>query len=185
MAATADPIQRGMPAPEFRLPGVDGRVWSLKDVSGPNGTLVMFICNHCPYVRAVVDRIVRDARDLQPLGVHCVAIAANDVTAYPDDSFDHMKEFARAHGFVFPYLYDESQEVARAYGAVCTPDFFGFNRALKLEYRGRLDASGRQPAPPDARRELFEAMREIATTGVGPAVQTASIGCSIKWKSGD
>ena len=183
MAATADPVQRGVRAPDFTLPGVDGRTHSLADIRGPNGALVMFICNHCPYVQAVVDRIVRDAKDLQALGIGVAAISANDVTAYPEDSFDNMKRFAERHGFTFPYLYDESQQVARAYGAVCTPDFFGFDRELKLEYRGRLDASGRNVAPPGARRELFEAMKQIAATGAGPAEQIASIGCSIKWKA--
>jgi hypothetical protein len=134
-------------------------------------------------VRAVVDRIVRDARELQALGIGFVAISANDALAYPEDSFENMLKFARQHGFTFPYLYDESQQVARAYGAVCTPDFFGFNRDLKLEYRGRLDASGRAPSTPGARRELFEAMKQIAATGAGPAEQVASIGCSIKWKA--
>jgi peroxiredoxin len=183
MAATADPIRRGMSAPDFSLPGVDGHTHSLREIAGRNGTLVMFICNHCPYVKAVVDRIVRDASALQALGVGVAAISANDATAYPEDSFENMKQFARAHGFTFPYLYDESQRVARAYGAVCTPDFFGFNRELKLEYRGRLDASGRAAAAPDAKRELFEAMKQIVATGSGPAEQIASIGCSIKWKS--
>jgi peroxiredoxin len=183
MAATTDPIRRGMSAPDFSLPGVDGHTHSLRGIAGRNGTLVMFICNHCPYVKAVVDRIVRDASALQALGVGVAAISANDATAYPEDSFENMKQFARAHGFTFPYLYDESQRVARAYGAVCTPDFFGFNRELKLEYRGRLDASGRAAAAPDAKRELFEAMKQIVATGSGPAEQIASIGCSIKWKS--
>jgi len=183
MAATADPIQRGMFAPDFALPGIDGRTHSLREIAGANGTVVMFICNHCPYVKAVVDRIVRDAKDLQALGIGCAAVNANDAVAYPEDSFDNMKKFAREHEFTFPYLYDESQQVARAYDAVCTPDFFGFDRALKLQYRGRLDASGRAPAAAGARRELYEAMKQIAATGIGPAEQTASIGCSIKWKT--
>jgi peroxiredoxin len=182
MAATADPLQAGFPAPDFTLPGVDGRDWSLRDLRGARGTVVMFICNHCPYVQAVVARIVRDARELAPLGVNCVAISSNDVAAYPEDSFDAMREFARRHAFPFPYLYDASQDVARAYGAVCTPDFFGFNADLELQYRGQLDASRKAAAPPDARRDLFEAMRLIAASGVGPHEQTASIGCSIKWK---
>ncbi|HSV71886.1 MAG TPA: thioredoxin family protein [Methylibium sp.] len=182
MAATAFPIDWDAPAPGFRLPGTDGQVWTRERCAGPNGLLVMFICNHCPYVLAVVDRLVRDAHALQALGVGCVAVSANDATAYPEDSFDHMRGFARSHGFGFPYLYDESQEVARAYGAVCTPDFFGYNGALRLQYRGRLDASGRQPAPPDVRRELYEAMAQVARTGQGPADQTSSIGCSIKWR---
>ena len=182
MAATADPLQRGFAAPDFSLPGIDGRNWSLADARGPKGTLVMFICNHCPYVQAVADRIRRDTDELRALGVNAVAINSNDVVAYPEDSFDNMKRFAARHGFGFPYLFDESQDVARAYGAVCTPDFFGFNAALELQYRGQLDASRRQAAPADARRDLFEAMRTIAATGVGPEEQYPSIGCSIKWK---
>jgi peroxiredoxin len=182
MAATADPLQRGFAAPDFSLPGIDGRDWTLADVRGPRGTLVMFICNHCPYVQAVAERIRRDTDALRELGVHAVAINSNDVVAYPDDSFDNMKRFAARHGFGFPYLFDETQQVARAYGAVCTPDFFGFNADLRLQYRGQLDASRRQAAPADARRDLFEAMQQIAATGVGPDEQYPSIGCSIKWK---
>ena len=183
MAAQSDPLLPGAPAPEFALPGVDGRLWRRDDCRGPNGLLVMFICNHCPYVQAVIDRIVRDARDLAPLGIGTVAISANDPLAYPEDSFDRMAEMARRHAFPFPYLYDESQGVARAYGAVCTPDFFGFNARLELQYRGRLDASRREPAPPGARRELFEAMKLVAATGQGPAEQLPSVGCSIKWRA--
>jgi peroxiredoxin len=182
MAATAEPLRRDMSAIDFALPGTDGRTWTLDQVSGPNGTLVMFICNHCPYVLAIVDRIVLEAQALHKLGIGVVAISSNDAEAYPEDSFDRMKVFAVQHGFDFPYLYDESQAVARAYGAVCTPDFFGFNRDRKLQYRGRLDASGRQPAAPDTGRELYEAMKMVAATCVGPQEQVASIGCSIKWK---
>ena len=182
MAATADALQRGFRAPDFTLPGIDGRDWSLADLRGPHGLLVMFICNHCPYVQAVVDRIVRDARELEALGVHCVAISSNDVESYPEDSFDNMKVFAERHAFPFPYLYDASQDVARAYGAVCTPDFFGFNADLELQYRGQLDASRKQAASPDVRRDLFEAMKLIAATGIGPDEQIPSIGCSIKWR---
>jgi peroxiredoxin len=173
----------GWKAPSFSLPGVDGKTYSLDELKGPNGTLVMFICNHCPYVKAVIDRIVPDADALKPLGINTVAICANDASTYPDDSYDNMKVFAREHGFTFPYLHDESQDVARAYDAVCTPDFFGFNKDLELQYRGRLDASGREPASPDVRRELFEAMKQIAETGQGPREQIPSIGCSIKWKA--
>jgi peroxiredoxin len=183
MAATAEPIQRGMLAPDFTLPGTDGQRWTRDAIVGRYGLLVAFICNHCPYVQAIIDRLVHDARALQDAGIGVVAISSNDVVAYPEDSFDHMREFAIKHGFSFPYLYDETQEIARAYGAVCTPDFFGFNHDLQLEYRGRLDASGRQGAAPDARRELLEAMQLVAATGRGPAAQTPSIGCSIKWKS--
>lgn len=173
----------GWPAPDFRLPGIDGKLWSLSDIRGPRGTLVMFICNHCPYVQAIVDRLVRDVRDLQALGIGVAAIMSNDTLAYPEDSFDNMKLFAASHGFTFPYLFDESQDVARAYDAVCTPDFFGFDKDLGLQYRGRLDASKRVAGPSDARRELFEAMSQVAETGRGPAEQIASMGCSIKWKS--
>jgi peroxiredoxin len=173
----------GWKAPGFTLPSVDGKIYRLEDVRGPNGTLVMFICNHCPYVKAVIDRIMRDATALKAYGVHSVAICSNDATTYPDDSFANMQRFAREHGFTFPYLHDETQEVARAYGAACTPDFFGFNGKLELQYRGRLDASGREPAGANVRRDLFEAMKEIAATGEGPKAQTPSIGCSIKWKA--
>jgi peroxiredoxin len=182
MAVSTPVCDFGWKAPSFTLPGTDGRDWSLDAVAGPNGTLVMFICNHCPYVKAVIDRIIRDARDLQALGVGVAAISANDAAEYPDDSFDRMREMAREHAFPFPYLYDESQAVAKAYGASCTPDFFGFNAGMGLQYRGRIDASGRLPAAPDVRRDLFEAMRQIAETGRGPTDQVPSMGCSIKWK---
>ena len=172
----------GRPAVDFALPRVDGRIWTLEDCRGENGRLVMFICNHCPYVKAVLDRIVRDTRELLEYGVGSVAIMSNDPTDYPEDSFENMKRVAETHRFPFPYLLDETQEVARAYGAVCTPDFFGYNRELELQYRGRLDASRKQAAPPDARRELFEAMVQIARTGRGPQEQIPSMGCSIKWK---
>lgn len=182
--AEATPIcDFGWKAPDFRLPATDGKIYTLDELKGPNGTLVMFICNHCPYVQAVLDRIVRDARDLAALGVATVAISSNDAEAYPEDSFPRMREAAEAHGFPFPYLYDESQDVARRYGAVCTPDFFGFNRDLELQYRGRIDDSGRNPAPAGARRELYEAMKAVAETGRGPAEQAPSLGCSIKWKA--
>ncbi len=170
-----------MKAPDFDLLGVDGKRHDLVAVRGPNGLVVMFICNHCPYVKAVIDRIVRDCRDLSAQGVGSAAVMSNDPTEYPEDSFENMKRTAREKGFAFPYLLDETQDVARAYGAACTPDFFGFNAGLELQYRGRLDAS-RRDAVPNARRELFEAMVQIANTGIGPKEQIASIGCSIKWK---
>ncbi|WP_439543683.1 thioredoxin family protein [Hyphomicrobium sp.] len=173
----------GWRAPDFRLPATDGKTYALDELRGPKGTLVMFICNHCPYVQAVLDRLIRDANDLAALGVSTVAISSNDAAAYPEDGFERMAEAAAAHGFPFPYLYDESQDVARRYGAVCTPDFFGFDGALGLQYRGRLDASGKNPAPAGARRDLFEAMRTVAATGRGPADQVPSVGCSIKWKT--
>lgn len=172
----------GRPAIDFDLPGTDGRRHTLASCRGPNGLLVMFICNHCPYVKAIIDRLIRDCRELAAHGIGCVAIMSNDVAAYPEDSPEAMQRWAQELDFPFPYLYDATQAVARAYGAVCTPDFFGYNAALELQYRGRLDASGRQPAPADSRRELFSALQEIARSGRGPAEQNASIGCSIKWK---
>jgi peroxiredoxin len=173
----------GWKAAPFDLLGVDGKRHTLASARGPNGLLVMFICNHCPYVKAVIDRIVRDCKDLAQHGVGSIAIMSNDPAEYPEDSFDNMKRVARERAFPFPYVLDETQAIARAYGAQCTPDFFGFNSGLELQYRGRIDASGRQPAPPGSRRELFEAMVAIAESGRGPREQTASIGCSIKWKS--
>jgi peroxiredoxin len=172
----------GTPAPDFALRGVDDRIWTPRDCRGPRGLLVMFICNHCPYVKAVRDRIVRDARELQGLGIGSVAIMSNDPADYPEDSFDNMKLVAREWDFPFPYLWDETQDVARAYGAVCTPDFFGYDAGLGLQYRGRLDASRKEAAPADARRDLFEAMKQVAQAGRGPAEQIPSIGCSIKWR---
>lgn len=183
MAVSPPVCDFGWPAPDFRLPATDGRFLSLAEVAGPHGTLIMFICNHCPYVRSVLDRIQRDARDLQALGIGVAAICSNDATAYPDDSFENMRDLARDQDFSFPYLHDETQAVAKAYDAACTPDFFGFNADGALQYRGRLDASGRVAGPADARRELFEAMRMVAETGHGPAEQVASMGCSIKWKA--
>jgi len=181
MATIPGPGKLGWKAEPFDLIGVDDRRHTLESVRGRNGVLVMFICNHCPYVKAVIDRIVRDCRDLSAQGVGSVAVMSNDPTEYPEDSFENMKRIAHEKGFPFPYLLDETQEVARAYGAACTPDFFGFNAGLELQYRGRLDAS-RRDAVPNARRELLEAMVQIANTGIGPKEQIASIGCSIKWK---
>ncbi|HTP46993.1 MAG TPA: thioredoxin family protein [Casimicrobiaceae bacterium] len=181
MAETTPVCAFDTPAPDFDLPGTDGRRYRRDAVRGPNGLLVMFICNHCPFVKAVIDKIVRDAAELKTHGVGSVAICSNDPADYPEDSFDNMKSLAERMRLPFPYLWDESQQIARAYGAVCTPDFFGYNSALKLQYRGRLDDSGRSPKP-GAPRELFEAMVQVARTGKGPAQQTASIGCSIKWK---
>ena len=173
----------GWNAIDFDLPATDGRRYRLANVRGSNGMLVMFICNHCPYVKAVIDRIIRDCAELRAHGIGSVAISANDPADYPDDSFDNMKRVAQDLRFPFPYLWDESQEVARAYRAACTPDFFGFNAKLELQYRGRLDASRTAPAP-DARRDLFEAMVQIARDGQGPKEQIPSMGCSIKWKRG-
>ncbi|PLY17164.1 MAG: thioredoxin family protein [Sedimenticola sp.] len=170
------------PAIDFKLPGVDGRDWTLEECRGPNGLLVMFICNHCPYVKAVRERIVRDARELKTLGVNCVAIMSNDASQYQEDSFDNMRKIAEEFEFPFPYLLDETQDVAKAYGAICTPDFFGYNAELGLQYRGRLDASRKETAPEGGSRDLFVAMKQVAETGQGPADQIPSIGCSIKWR---
>ncbi|MDP2878096.1 MAG: thioredoxin family protein [Sulfuricella sp.] len=172
----------GWEAPDFDLPGVDGKRYNPAAARGPKGLLVMFICNHCPYVQAIRDRLVRDCRELQQMGINTIAIMSNDPADYPEDSFDNMKKVAQEFDFPFPYVWDESQEVAKAYGAVCTPDFFGFNADLELQYRGRLDASRKEAAPTGARRDLFEAMKEVALTGKGPAGQIPSMGCSIKWR---
>lgn len=182
MAAIPPVCDFGWKAPDFNLPGVDGKSYALKDIQGPKGTLVMFICNHCPYVLAIQDRLVRDAKTLQEMGIGVVAINSNDALSFPEDSFERMKEVVAEKNYPFPYLFDETQQVGHAYSAICTPDFFGFNAELGLQYRGRLDASGRETAPPDVRRELVEAMTQIAQTGQGPAEQTASMGCSIKWR---
>jgi peroxiredoxin len=176
-------LRLGDAAPHFSLPAIDGRTVGLADVTGPKGVVVMFICNHCPYVQAVIERIESDMQALRGLGIGAVAISSNDVQAYPQDGFDQMKHFASRHGLSFPYLYDESQDVARAYGAACTPDFFGFDARGRLVYRGRLDASGRQLAAPGTRRELLEAMKAVAEGRDTPTEQVASIGCSIKWKT--
>lgn len=172
----------GWRPPAFDLNGTDGKRHTLQSARGPSGLLVMFICNHCPYVKAILRRIVRDTRELATHGIGAIAIMSNDPADYPEDSFDNMVRVAREQDFPFPYVIDETQAVARAWGAVCTPDFFGFNAGLELQYRGRLDASRKEAAPDNARRELFEAMLQIARTGEGPREQTASIGCSIKWR---
>lgn len=183
MALLETPIcDFGKPAPDFRLLGVDGRYWTLHDCLGEKGLLVMFICQHCPYVKAVHERMLRDTLELKALGVHSVAIMSNDVTDYPDDSYDNMQRIAREFDYSFPYLLDDTQEVAKTYGAVCTPDFFGYNAKLELQYRGRLDASRKETAPPDTIRELFLAMQQVAKTGQGPSEQIPSMGCSIKWR---
>jgi len=169
----------GKKAVDFILPGIDGRNWSLQQCMGEKG---LFICNHCPYVKAVQERIVRDTRELKMLGVGSVAIMSNDPAEYPEDSFDNMKLLAKQLDFNFPYLFDETQQVARQCDAVCTPDFFGYNADFELQYRGRLDASKKETAPDDRRRDLFEAMEMIAETGRGPQEQIPSMGCSIKWK---
>lgn len=171
------------PGVDFALPGVDGKTWTRADCTGKKGLLIMFICNHCPYVKAIRERMVRDCGELKTLGINSVAIMSNDSALYEEDSFDNMKKIAEEFAFPFPYLWDQSQQVAKDYGAVCTPDFFGYNADLRLQYRGRMDASRKQTAAADVRRDLFEAMRQIAETGRGPEAQIPSMGCSIKWRT--
>ncbi|KYC29329.1 conserved protein of unknown function [Sterolibacterium denitrificans] len=183
MVSTTTPLcDFGWRAVPFDLTGTDGRRHTLESARGPNGLLVMFICNHCPYVKAILPRLLRDTRELASLGIGSIAIMANDPGEYPEDSWDNMQRIARELNFSFPYVLDATQETARAYGAVCTPDFFGFNARLELQYRGRLDASRKEAADADARRELFEAMKHVGETGRGPSGQIPSIGCSIKWR---
>ncbi len=183
MVLTETPVcDFGQDAIDFSLPGTDDRLWSLEDCRGENGTLVMFICNHCPYVKAIQERLVRDTCELLDVGVKSVAIMSNDTHDYPEDSFENMQKIAAQFQYPFPYLLDETQQIAKTYGAACTPDFFGYNADLKLQYRGRLDASHTEPAA-DAPRELFEAMKSIAASGKGPEAQITGLGCSIKWKT--
>ena len=181
MVRTETPIcEFDLPAINFKLKGVDEQFYDLKSLKGPNGLLIMFICNHCPYVKSIISRIIRDTKELKHLGINSVGIMSNDPNEYEEDSFENMKKMALDHDFPFPYLIDDTQVVARAYGAVCTPDFFGYNSKLGLQYRGRLDES-RKESVDGARRELFEAMKEISMTGKGPKNQIPSMGCSIKW----
>jgi peroxiredoxin len=182
--ATTTPPREDLQLVPFTLKGTDGRTYSLDDVKGETGTLIMFICNHCPYVKAVIGRLVEDCRALMAAGIGCAAVMSNDTEAYPADSFENMKLFAAEHGFPFPYLLDDSQVTARAYGAVCTPDLFGFDRDGTLQYRGRVDSAGAKPPLGDERRELRDAMLSIARTGRAPAEQIPSMGCSIKWRNG-
>lgn len=183
MVLTETPVcDFGQAAIDFSLPGTDGKLWTLADCRGENGILVMFICNHCPYVKAIQKRLARDTRELLDVGVKSVAIMSNDTSDYPEDSFDNMQKIAERYQYPFPYLLDETQKIAKAYSAVCTPDFFGYNADLKLQYRGRLDASRTEPAA-NAPRELFVAMKLVASSGKGPEDQITGMGCSIKWKS--
>jgi len=171
-----------MKAHDFDLPGTDGKRHTLASARGPNGLVVMFICNHCPYVKAVIDRIIRDCAELKAPGVGSIAIMSNDPADYPEDSFDNMKRLATEKRFPFPYVIDETQDIARAYDAVCTPEFFGFDKSLALQYHGRLDAS-RRDAVPNAKRELYEAMVAVAGGAKAPKEQHPSVGCTIKWRT--
>ena len=170
-------------AQSFTLKNIDGSMVSLDDVKGENGTVIMFICNHCPYVKAIIDRLVETCKTLQNMGVGCVAIMPNDTENYPADNFENMQKFAKEHSFTFPYLIDETQEVAKAYEAVCTPDIYGFNANLLMQYRGRLDSAGANNADVNTKPELLDAMKRIADIGAGPHQQFPSMGCSIKWKT--
>ena len=185
MVALETPIcDFGWKAPEFNLIGIDNKYYSFQDIKGTNGTLVMFICNHCPYVKSVIHRIVEDVTTLKEKGIGVIAIMSNDVNDPKygeEDSFDNMKLFSEKNNFVFPYVYDETQSVGREYNAVCTPDFFGFNANNELQYRGRLEES-KMEIIPNAKKELLEAMIQVSETGSGPKDQIPSIGCSIKWK---
>ena len=182
MVSTQTPICNfNAPAINFNLKGVDGEMHTLRSCQGKNGLLVMFICNHCPYVKAIIDRIIRDTKALKAMGINAVAIMSNNPNEYEADSFENMQKIATSMNFPFPYLMDETQQVAKAYGAVCTPDFFGYNADLKLQYRGRLDVSRKESAAANVKRDLFDAMSQIATTGQGPLEQISSMGCSIKW----
>ncbi len=182
MVSTQTPIcDFDTPALNFELTGVDGKLHTLESCKGDRGLLIMFICNHCPYVKSIIDRIIRDTRELKALGLNTVAIMSNDPSAYAEDSFENMQKISTEMNFSFPYLIDETQAVAKAYGAVCTPDFFGYNSDLTLQYRGRLDASRKESAATDVKRDLFEAMKQVAETGKGPLEQISSMGCSIKW----
>jgi len=174
-------IEENWQAPDFELKGTDGKTYTLDSAKGENGLLVMFICNHCPYVKAIIDKIIRDCNELKEQGINSIAIMSNDTDDYPEDSFENMKKLSEELQFPFPYAIDETQEIAKKYGAVCTPDFFGFNRDLELQYRGRLDSSGMNNNP-SAERDLFNAMMQIGQLDKGPRIQHPSIGCSIKWK---
>ncbi len=184
MVSLQTPVcQFGWQAPDFDLPGTDGHHHSLQSCMGENGLLVMFLCNHCPYVKAILPRLLRDCRELRDRhGIPSVAIMSNDPAEYAEDSFDNMVRIAKELDFPFPYLFDETQTVARAWDAVCTPDFFGLNRSGQLQYRGRFDASRKDTAPEGVRRDLFEAMKQVADTQRGPLEQITGMGCSIKWK---
>ena len=174
--------QIGWKAPDFTLPGVDGQTHRLQELAGETGLLIIFMCNHCPYVQKQIRRMIETASALKLAGINVVGINANDARSYPEDSFENMQRYAKEEGCNFPYLYDESQSIAKAYGAVCTPDFFGFNADLTLQYRGRLDGSW-SGVNPDAPQELLEAMKEIAQTGRTTKPQNPSVGCSIKWRT--
>ena len=183
MVLTKTPICNfGEKANSFKLKGTDGKIHKLEDHLGKNGLLVMFICNHCPYVKAVIEDIVDDCKNLEKEGLKSIAIMSNDTKNYPEDSFENMISFGKKHGFIFPYLIDETQDVARKYGAVCTPDFFGYNNKLELQYRGRIRELKDLKPVGNSESDLLKAMRLVIKTGKGPKEQIPSMGCNIKWK---
>ena len=182
MALTKTPIcEFGKKAEKFELNSTENKLITLDDVKGKNGTLIMFICNHCPYVKAVIEDIVSDCRELEKEGIKSVAIMSNDTKNYPDDSFENMIEFSKDNNFKFPYLIDETQEVAKNYDAVCTPDFFGYNENLELQYRGRIRELKELKPVRSGESDLYIAMKQISETGNGPKDQIPSMGCNIKW----
>ena len=182
MALTKTPVCNfGEKAKDFKLKSTDNKQISLKDVKGENGTLVMFICNHCPYVKAIIKDLVNDIKSLEEIGIKSVGIMSNDVKNYPEDSFENMISFSKANNFSFPYLIDGTQKVAKDYGAVCTPDFFGYNKNLELQYRGRIRELKNLKPVRGGESDLRIAMKLIAETGKGPNSQIPSMGCSIKW----
>ncbi len=182
MALTKTPIcDFNLHAIDFKLKSVENTVLSLNDIKGENGTLIMFICNHCPYVKAIIKDLVEDCEKLKDFGINSAAIMSNDTINYPDDSYENMIKFSAKHEFSFPYLIDETQEIAKKYDAVCTPDFFGYNKDLKLNYRGRIRELRDLKPIRNGSSELFEAMKLISETQQGPDIQKPSLGCSIKW----
>jgi len=182
MTLTKTPIcDFGKKAENFKLNSTENKIISLNEIQGENGTLIMFICNHCPYVKAVIEEVVEDCKKLVSFGVNAVAINSNDVKNYPEDSFDNMIKFSKNHDFNFPYLFDETQKIANNYGAVCTPDFFGYNKNLELQYRGRMRELKNLKPVGSSESDLFKAMKQISETGNGPKDQIPSMGCNIKW----
>jgi len=182
MPVNAPNEQLDLIAPDFELLSVDNNKYSLNSLVGEKGTVIVFICNHCPYVIAIAERLSFEAKELKKIGINTAAIMSNDVLAYPEDSFENMQKFSSKYNFNFPYLFDDTQEIAKNFNAVCTPDIFGFNSNLKLKYRGRIDSGVMNRDDKKIKRELFHAMEVISRIGIGPSKQYNSFGCSIKWK---
>ena len=185
MPVNASNTELGWKAPNFSLLNIDNQIYNLNDLKGENGTVIAFICNHCPYVLAIADRLSRESKELNKNSINTIAIMSNDVDQYPADSYENMKIFAKKYNFEFPYLYDENQNVAKAYKAVCTPDIYGFNRSLHLMYRGRIDSGVMNLKDSKIDRELFKAMIDIKDYGKVKKKQFNSFGCSIKWKNNE